>query len=58
MVLIPPNISLINQNKYEINLDKGEYKMSIFASIINKDFPLTTYYDFIEFIIPKKYNKN
>ena len=56
MALIPPNISLINQNKYEINLDKGEYKMSIIASIINKDFPLTTYYDFIEFTIPKKYN--
>ena len=56
MSLIPPNISLINQNKYEINLDKGKYKMSIIASIINKDFPLTTYYDFIEFTIPKKYN--
>ena len=56
MALIPPNISLINQNKYEIYLDKGEYKMSIIASIINKDFPLTTYYDFLEFKIPKKYN--
>ena len=56
MALIPPNISLINKNKYEIYLDKGEYKMSIIASIINKDFPLTTYYDFLEFKITKKIN--
>ena len=56
MALIPPNISLINENKYEIHLDKGDYKMSIIASIINKDFPLTTYYDFLEFKIPKKIN--
>ena len=56
MALIPPNISLLNENKYEIHLDKGDYKMSIIASIINKDFPLTTYYDFLEFKIPKKIN--
>ena len=54
--LIPPNITLIDQNSYEIYLDKGEYKMSIIASIVNKDFPLTTYYDFLEFEISKKYN--
>ena len=56
MALIPPNISLINKTKYQIFLDKGEYKMSIIASVMNNKFPFTTYYDFIEFSIPKKYN--
>ena len=56
MSLIPPNISLINHNNYELYLDKGEYKISIIASIVNKNFPLTTYYDFMEFNIPTKYN--
>ena len=56
MSLIPPNISLINQNDYELYLDKGEYKISIIASIVNKNFPLTTYYNFMEFNIPNKYN--
>ena len=30
--------------------------MSIIASVMNNKFPFTTYYDFIEFSIPKKYN--
>ena len=56
MSLIPPNISLINQNSYETFLDKGEYKISIIATIINEAYPLTTYYNFLEFEVQRKYN--
>ena len=56
MSLIPPNISLINKNNYEHSLDKGEYKISIIASIVDEDLPLTTYYDFLEFEIHRKFN--
>ena len=56
MSLIPPNISLIDKNNYKIYLEKGKYKISILASIINNNFPLTTYYDFLNFEIPKKLN--
>ena len=56
MSLIPPNISIINQNNYKFHLNKGEYKMSIIASVVNKKVPLTTYYNFLEFEIPTKYN--
>ena len=56
MSLIPPNISLINKNNFECNLDKGKYKISIIASIVDEYLPLTTYYDFLEFEVHKKYN--
>ena len=56
MSLIPPNISVINQNSQEFYLEKGEYKISIIASIVNKKFPLVTYYNFLEFEVPYKYN--
>ena len=56
MSLIPPNISLINKNNYEHSLDKGEYKISIIASIVDEDLPFTTYYDFLEFEIHRKFN--
>ena len=46
MSLIPPNISIINKNNYEINLPKGDYKIGIIASIVNKEFPLINFYDF------------
>ena len=46
MSLIPPNISIINKNYYEKNLEKGEYKIAIIASVINKEFPIISLYDF------------
>ena len=46
MSLIPPNISIINKNKYEIDLPKGDYKIGIIASIVNEEFPLISFYDF------------
>ena len=56
MSLIPPNISLINNNNYNIELEKGKYKISIIASIVNKNFPLITFYDFLNFEVPNRIN--
>ena len=56
MSLIPPNISLINNNDYNINLEKGKYKISIIASIVNDNFPLITSYDFLNFEVPNRIN--
>ena len=52
--LIPPNVSMINKNNYEIDLSKGEYKIAILASIINNEFPLTTYYDILKLDVPTR----
>ena len=56
MSLIPPNISVINKNNFEYKLDKGKYKISIIASIVEEYLPLTTYYDFLEFEVHNKYD--
>ena len=56
MSLIPPNISLINEINYNIELPKGKYKISIIASIINNNFPLVTFYDFLNFEVSKRIN--
>ena len=56
MSLIPPNISLINENKYEIDLPKGNYKISIMASVINYEYPITTFYDILNFNVPIRIN--
>ena len=56
MSLIPPNISLINKNQYKINLEKGKYKISIVASVVNEDFPLITSYDFLQFEVSNRIN--
>ena len=56
MSLIPPNISLINNNNYNIELEKGKYKISIIASIVNDNFPLITFYDFLNFEVPNRIN--
>ena len=54
MSLIPPNISLINEINYNIELPKGKYKISIIASVINNNFPLVTFYDFLNFEVSKR----
>ena len=56
MSLIPPNISLINKNNYLIDLEQGEYKINIIASVVNDNLPLVTLYDFLNFNVPKRYN--
>ena len=56
LYLIPPNISMINKHDYEITLSKGQYKIAILASIINTEFPLTTYYDILNLDVPTRIN--
>ena len=56
MSLIPPNISLINRNKYTIDLSKGDYKVSIMASVINEEFPIVTFYDFLKLNVSTRIN--
>ena len=56
MSLIPPNISLINKNNYLIDLEQGDYKINIIASVVNDNLPLVTLYDFLNFNVPKRYN--
>ena len=56
MSLIPPNISLINEVNYTIYLEKGKYKISIVASVVDDNYPLTTFYDFMNFEVPSRIN--
>ena len=56
MSLIPPNVSLINKVEYKISLDKGKYKISIVASVVNDDFPLITAYDFLQIEVTSRVN--
>ena len=56
MSLIPPNISIINKNSYEKDLEKGEYKVAIIASVINEEFPIIGFYDFSIIEVPTRIN--
>ena len=56
MSLIPPNISLINKNKYTIDLSKGDYKIGIMVSVINEEFPIVTFYNFLNLNVPTRIN--
>jgi len=56
MSLIPPNVSIINKNNYEINLPKGDYKIAIIASVINKKFPFISLYEFSNIKVSTRFN--
>ena len=56
MSLIPPNISIINKNNYEIKLPKGDYKIAIIASVINKEYPFINLYDFSNIKVSIRFN--
>ena len=56
MSFVPPNISIINNNKYEPKLPKGQYKVGIIVSVINDEFPITTFYDFSSIDVPQRIN--
>ena len=58
MSLIPPNTSLINKDKYIINLSKGKYKVGIMASVVNEEFPMVTFYDILDLNVPRRINFN
>ena len=55
-LMIPSNISIINSTKIEIDLDKGNYKIAIIATVIDKDFPFTTIYDILYLNVSKRLN--
>ena len=46
--LLPPNYTIINETEYDININKGNYKINIIASVVNKELPLFTFYDELE----------
>lgn len=56
MSLIPPNITIINNNRFEYELSKGKYKVSIIASVKNNEFPIITFYDWLNIDVPKRIN--
>ena len=56
MSLIPPNISIINNNQCEIKLPKGDYKIAIIASVINKEYPFISLYDFSNIKVSIRFN--
>ena len=43
-------------NKSSHKLPKGEYKIGIIASVINDEFPITTFYDFSNINVPQRIN--
>ena len=56
MSLIPPNMTIINYNKFEYELPQGKYKVSIIASVKNNEFPIITFYDWLKIDVPKRIN--
>ena len=56
MFLIPANKTVINSNEIKIELNEGEYKVAIIASVINEEMPFQIMYNIMELKINKKIN--
>ena len=56
LLLIPSNYSIINANELEIDIEEGDYKVTIIASVIDKEFPITNMYDFLFLNVGKRLN--
>ena len=54
--LIPANISVKSKTNVDINLNEGEYKITIVANVIDEEIPFNIKYNTIELNIIKKYN--
>ena len=54
--LIPPNISILNKTNIDLDLEEGNYKIAIVASIIDKKFPIINMYDILNLNVPKRIN--
>ena len=54
--LIPANISVKSKTNVDINLNEGEYKITIIANVIDEEIPFNIKYNTIELNIIKKYN--
>ena len=54
--LIPSNKSIINSTNIDIDLDEGEYKVAIIASVIDEQFPIVNMYEFLNMKVKKRLN--
>jgi len=54
--LIPSNISILNSTNIDINIEEGNYKIAIVASVIDKEFPIITMYDILNLNVTKRIN--
>ena len=54
--LIPSNISILNSTNIDINIEEGNYKIAIVASVIDKEFPIITMYDILNLNVSKRIN--
>ena len=56
MFLIPSNKTIINSNQVNIELNEGEYKVAIIASVIDEEMPFENMYNIIELTVIKRIN--
>ena len=54
--LIPSNKSIINSTNIDIDIDEGEYKVAIIASVIDEQFPIVNMYEFLNMKVKKRLN--
>ena len=56
LFLIPSNKSIINKTEIKINLNEGQYKIAIIATVIDKEMPFEIMYNILELNVIKKTN--
>ena len=54
--LIPSNKSIINKTELKIDLNEGQYKIAIIATVIDKEMPFEIMYNILELNVNKKTN--
>ena len=56
LFLIPSNKSIINKTEIKIDLNEGQYKIAIIASVIDTEMPFEIMYNILELNVIKKSN--
>jgi hypothetical protein len=56
LFLIPSNKSIINKTEIKIDLNEGQYKIAIIATVIDKEMPFEIMYNILELNVNKKTN--
>ena len=54
--LIPSNKSIINSTEITIDIEEGNYKIAIIASVIDNEFPFINVYDILYLNVSKRIN--
>ena len=54
--LIPSNKSIINLTEIEIDLEEGEYRVAIIATVIDEQFPIVNMYNILNIEVSKRLN--